>query len=80
MMESSQHAQQQGNANDGSINSMVYDDSNSYNDNLDKENSAIKPTSFNFEYWKELDPSYIESRWANREASRPLMMSAAVST
>lgn len=36
-------------------------------------------TSWNFDLWKELDPTYIETRWIQREDSRPIMMSAAVS-
>ena len=36
-------------------------------------------TSWNFDLWKELDPAYIETRWVQREDSRPIMMSAAVS-
>lgn len=78
MMETHNAQSHTADANDGSINNGVYDSSNSYNDNLDKEQSAIKPTSFNFENWKELDPAYIEARWDNREQSRPIMMSAAL--
>lgn len=33
---------------------------------------------FDFNSWKKLDPTYIETRWANREQSRPIMMSAAL--
>ena len=36
-------------------------------------------TSWNFDLWKELDPATIETRWVQREDSRPIIMSAAVS-
>lgn len=67
------------NANDGTIDNNYYDSNNSYNDNQDKAHSMIKSTSFNFEVWKDLDPTYIESRWVAREESRAIMMTAAVS-
>ena len=57
-------------ASDAALHDAAYDAS--------KENSAVHPTSFNFDYWKELDPAYIESRWAEREEQRPILMSAAV--
>lgn len=66
------------NANDGTIDNNYYDSNNSYNDNQDKAHSMIKSTSFNFEVWKDLDPTYIESRWVAREESRAIMMTAAL--
>lgn len=35
--------------------------------------------SFNGQEWKELNPTYIQERWVQREVQRPIMMSAAVS-
>lgn len=31
-----------------------------------KENDPVKPMNYNSEYWKDLDPDYIESRWVAR--------------
>ena len=35
---------------------------------------------YNYEYWRELDPTYVEYRWMERESHRPLMISASVSS
>ena len=43
------------------------------------DNDQAKPSNWDFELWKDLDPDYIESRWIEREQSRPLMMCAVVS-
>ena len=47
--------------------------------NSQTDNDQTKPSDWNFELWKDLDPDYIESRWIEREQSRPLMMCAVVS-
>ena len=47
--------------------------------NTQTDNDQAKPSDWNFELWKDLDPDYIESRWIEREQSRPLMMCAVVS-
>ncbi len=69
---------QTANANDATIDNGIYDNDNSYNENTDAAHSMIKPMSFNYQYWKELDPTYIELRWGDRENQRPIMMSAAL--
>ena len=71
---------QMANANDSNINQGVYDSDNNYPDNKDAVQSMAKPTSWNYEYWTDLDPVYIQERWVQREQQRPIMMSAAVST
>lgn len=44
----------------------------------DDSNTAVAGAELTRAYWKELDPSYIETQWTLRERQRPLMMSAAV--
>jgi hypothetical protein len=34
---------------------------------------------FNYEYWKQLDPTYLQYNWMERESQRPLMIGASVS-
>eukprot|EP00571_Detonula_confervacea_P016053 CAMPEP_0172307906 /NCGR_PEP_ID=MMETSP1058-20130122/8664_1 /TAXON_ID=83371 /ORGANISM="Detonula confervacea, Strain CCMP 353" /LENGTH=360 /DNA_ID=CAMNT_0013020213 /DNA_START=124 /DNA_END=1206 /DNA_ORIENTATION=+ len=53
---------------------LVMKENNSNSDNTSDGNTM----HFSFESWKDLDPSYIETRWANREQQRPIMMSAAL--
>ena len=54
---------------------MMYGSKN----NSQTDNDQAKPSNWDFELWKDLDPDYIESRWIEREQSRPLMMCAVVS-
>ncbi|KAL7552778.1 hypothetical protein ACHAWF_016022 [Thalassiosira exigua] len=75
MMKQAQ-SDQASNANDGSGGTAGYMSGNAYDPA--KEQSVVKPMSFHYEYWKDLDPVYIESRWVDREQSRPIMMSAAL--
>ena len=78
MMRQGNSNTQLANENDSTIDNGIFDSDNSYNENTDAAHSFIKPMSFNFEYWKELDPTYIELRWGDREKQRPIMMSAAL--
>jgi len=63
-------------ANDAAINNNIFDDSNSYNQA--QTQSQYHPMNFDFTHWKDLDPTYIQSRWMQREESRVLMMAAAL--
>jgi len=76
LMKEADHNSHMANANDSSVNQNIYGNSNNYDSN--KANSAVKPTSYSFQNWKMLDPTYIESRWVEREAARPIMMCAAL--
>ena len=42
-------------------------------DNTDNEDE-----DFNYEYWKLLDPTYIQYLWGQSEIQRPIMMSASL--
>lgn len=44
----------------------------------DQKGYTAKPVGWSFNSWKELDPEYIQERWAVREESRWLMMTAAL--
>jgi hypothetical protein len=33
---------------------------------------------YNYEYWKQLDPTYVQYKWMERESHRPLVISASV--
>lgn len=50
---------------------MKYEHENNHNNN-------VAGTELARAYWKELDPSYIQTIWAQRESQRPLLMCAAV--
>lgn len=49
-----------------------------YKENEPNSTDGSNRMKFSFGSWKELDPIYIESRWAEREQARPIMMSAAL--
>ena len=77
MMYSSSDSSASSSGSYGSSSHSMYDDKNPYD--TTKEHSAVKPMNYQFQYWKDLDPEYIESRWVMRAEQRPIMMSAAVS-
>jgi len=65
MMKGHNHNSQSSNANG---------DDGSYDPNSTNKVTA----NWNFQSWKELDPSYIQERWLVRDEQRPIMMSAAL--
>lgn len=51
--------------------------SNDANYNVNKASSSVKPVNYR-EYWKDLDPAYIERQWSDRNMSKYFLMVASV--
>lgn len=45
----------------------------------EKNGVSVEDEDFNYEYWKLLDPTYVQYMWVQREMQRPLMIGASVS-
>jgi hypothetical protein len=44
----------------------------------EKNGVSVEDEDFNYEYWKLLDPTYVQYMWVQREMQRPLVIGASV--